>query len=255
MVCKVVKVGGAVVEDPLAREGFLKAFSAVEGEKILVHGGGRSATKLSADLGMETVMVEGRRVTDEAMRKVVTMVYGGLVNKEIVASLQSLGVNAAGFTGADLSLVKSRKRPPVEIGGEVVDFGYVGDVVSVNAVALKKLMDMGIVPVLAPLSFDPGQGLLNTNADTMAGEVAAAMAGDSEVELVFCFEKEGVLDSEGKVIPEIDGPLYEKLRSGGVVSCGMIPKLDNAFGALARGVKSVRITDTGNLNGGTLIHG
>ena len=155
MVCNVIKVGGAVVEDEGMRALFLERFSSVEGMKVLVHGGGRSATAVAGSLGIETRMIHGRRVTDEGMRKVVAMVYGGLVNKEIVASLQTSLIDAVGLTGADLKIVVSRRRPPVEIDGETVDFGYVGDVVSVNSSALRQLMEWGKVPVIAPLSFDP----------------------------------------------------------------------------------------------------
>ena len=243
------------MEDKGLRNSFLEGFAVLGGRKVLVHGGGRSATTVAAALGIPTTMIEGRRITDEGMREVVTMVYGGLVNKEIVAALQVLGIDALGLTGADLSLVVSRKRPPVEIGGKTVDFGYVGDVVSVNAEALGKLLEWGKVPVVAPLSFDPDWGLMNTNADTMASEVAAALAADNEVSLTFCFEKEGVLGADGRVIPEIDPSLYGKLKSDGTVSGGMIPKIENAFAALSRGVKAVRITDIGHLDGGTLIYG
>ena len=255
MVCNVVKVGGAVVEDEGLRSLFLRSFSFIGGLKVLVHGGGRSATTVAGALGIDTRMIHGRRVTDEGMRKVVSMVYGGLVNKEIVASLQASGVDAIGLSGADLRLVVSRKRPPVEIDGEMVDFGYVGDVVSVNSQALRQLMEWGKVPVVAPLSFDPDHGLLNTNADTMASAIAASLSEDFETVLTFCFEKEGVLDGEGKVIPLIDRDLYNELKSSGVVSGGMVPKIDNAFAALQKGVKAVRITDTGHLNGGTIIYG
>ena len=255
MVCNVIKVGGAVVEDEGMRALFLERFSSVEGMKVLVHGGGRSATAVAGSLGIETRMIHGRRVTDEGMRKVVAMVYGGLVNKEIVASLQTSLIDAVGLTGADLKIVVSRRRSPVEIDGETVDFGYVGDVVSVNSSALRQLMEWGKVPVIAPLSFDPAHGLMNTNADTMASEIAASLSEFFETTLTFCFEKEGVLDPERKVIPFIDKGLYEELKSSGTVSGGMIPKIDNAFAALRRGVKTVRITDTGHLNGGTVIYG
>ena len=184
----VVKVGGKIVEEEETLRQLLQDFAAIEGHKVLVHGGGRSATKLAAQLGIESKMVDGRRITDEAMLRVVTMVYGGLVNKNIVAGLQALNVNALGLTGADMNLMRSDKRPVKE-----VDYGFVGDVKEVNADLLATLIHQGIVPVLAPLTHDKQGHLLNTNADTIAGEAAKALAKHFEVTLMFCFEKKGVL--------------------------------------------------------------
>lgn len=257
MPINIIKVGGAVVEDAQMRGKLLKAFSSMPGDKVLVHGGGRTATAVAARLGIETRMAEGRRITDAAMLEVVTMVYGGLVNRRIVAELQSLGVNAAGIAGADFGCIKAHKRP-----AGAVDYGFVGDVDSVDAGAFSLLLESGVVPVVAPLSFDPSCGLLNTNADTIATSVALALAsaGDADVTLTFCFEKKGVLanpDDEDSVIPEITPESYARLKDSGIVSGGMIPKLDNAFGAIRGGVRRVVITDAANLGtaSGTSITG
>lgn len=242
----IIKVGGKIVEEEDTLASLLSDFANIKGYKLLVHGGGRSATKMAEKLGVPTVMVEGRRVTDDAMLKVVTMVYGGLVNKNIVARLQAIGVNALGLTGADLNTLLSVKRPVKE-----VDYGWVGDVKSVNDKALTQLITDGIVPIIAPLTHDGKGHLLNTNADTMAGETAKALAKDFDVTLMFCFEKEGVLmdaDDDNSVISLIDKVQYNELRSQGIVNGGMIPKLDNAFSTLDAGVKEVIITKASNLN-------
>ncbi len=249
----IIKVGGAVVEDSALRGSLLKNFATIPGDKVLVHGGGRTATAMASKLGIETKMAEGRRITDSAMLEVVTMVYGGLVNKSIVAELQALGVNALGLTGADMQCILAHKRPVKE-----VDYGFVGDVDSVNENAFKLLFNAGIVPVVAPLSFDPAGNLLNTNADTIATEVAKSLSAgiDGEVTLTFCFEKKGVLsdpDDDDSVIPAIDYESYMLLRSEGVVSGGMIPKLDNAFSALRSGISKVVITNASDLTHGTII--
>lgn len=227
----------------------MKDFAAIEGHKVLVHGGGRSATKLAAELGVETKMVNGRRITDADMLRIVTMVYGGLVNKNIVAKLQALGVNALGLTGADMNLIRSEKRPVKE-----VDYGYVGDVKEVNAELLAGLIKQGIVPILAPLTHDKEGHLLNTNADTIAGEAAKALAKYFEVTLMFCFEKKGVLMDENddeSVIPEIDREAFKKYVDEGIIQGGMIPKLENAFQAIDAGVKRVVITQASEINNGT----
>lgn len=247
MAVNIIKVGGAVVEDSRLRSSLLNAFASVPGDKILVHGGGRTATAMASRLGIETKMADGRRITDAAMLEVVTMVYGGLVNKRVVSELQTLGVNAVGLTGADMACVRAHKRPVKDI-----DYGFVGDVDSVNAGALRTLMDAGYVPVMAPLTYDAEYGLLNTNADTIA--TSAAVAFSSSAVLTFCFEKKGVLsdpEDEDSVIPEITPAAYESLKASGTVSGGMIPKLDNAFGALAAGVSSVVITCASELGRGT----
>ncbi len=236
----IIKVGGKIVEEPESLKQLLTDFSLIVGCKVLVHGGGRSATALAAQLGIESKMVNGRRVTDEEMLKVVTMVYGGLVNKKIVAGLQALGVNALGLTGADLNYMRSEKRPIAE-----VDYGFVGDVKQVDADILSDLISKSVVPVLAPLTHDKKGNLLNTNADTIAGEAAKALARYFEVTLMYCFEKKGVLADENdddSVIENINPATFEKLVAEGIISGGMIPKLENAFEALKSGVKQVIIT-------------
>ncbi|MCD8287730.1 MAG: acetylglutamate kinase, partial [Porphyromonadaceae bacterium] len=204
-----IKVGGKIVEEPDTLQTFLRNFSTIQGYKVLVHGGGRSATKLAAQLGIPSRMVEGRRITDADTLRVVTMVYGGLVNKNIVAGLQSLGVNALGMTGADLNILLSEKRPVKEL-----DYGFVGDVKAVQGDRLAHLIRGNVVPVLAPLTHDGHGQLLNTNADTIAGETAKALAAYFEVTLVYCFEKKGVLydeNNEESVIPQIDYPMFRRL--------------------------------------------
>lgn len=250
----VVKVGGAVVEDERQLQQLLKDFSAIKGKKVLVHGGGRKATKMAERLGIETHMVNGRRITDAEMLEVVTMVYGGLVNKQLVARLQAEGQNAIGLTGADANSILSHKRP-LKDG---VDFGFVGDVDAVDGQVLAALINNGMVPVVAPLTHD-GQGhLLNTNADTMAGEVAKALARHYDVTLMFSFEKKGVLsnpDDDDSVIPEITRTLFNQYVSEGIISGGMIPKVENALSAVEAGVSKVIITLATAIDGehGTVI--
>lgn len=260
----VIKVGGAVVEDTASLALLLDQFASLEGTKVLVHGGGRRATKIAASLGLESKMVGGRRITDSDMLSVVTMVYGGLVNKTVVAKLQALGVNAIGLTGADMDIIRSHKRPlkkvKMEDGHEeIVDFGYVGDVDKADGEALKGLLTNGIVPVIAPLTHD-GQGtILNTNADTMASTIAKALAPFYDVTLTFCFEMPGVMrnpEDESSVVRFIDTKSYSDLKEDGTVSGGMIPKLDNAFEAISKGVSRVVIThynDIAAKNGTTII--
>ncbi len=241
----IVKVGGKIVEAPDTLARLLDDFAAIPGKKLLVHGGGRSATQLASRLGVETVMVDGRRVTDDAMLEVVTMVYGGLVNKRIVAGLQAAGVNAVGLTGADMDVIRSVKRPVKE-----VDYGWVGDVSRVDGDALARLIDNNIVPVIAPLTHDGHGNILNTNADTMAGATACALARHYDVTLVFCFEKEGVLLDENDsstVVDRLDRARYASLKSKGIIVGGMIPKLDNAFTTIDAGVAEVVITKASNL--------
>lgn len=242
----VVKVGGAILEDAISLSGFLDRFVALPGLKILVHGGGRAATSLAAKLGIESKMVEGRRITDAETLDIVTMVYGGLVNKNTVAALQARNCNAAGFTGADLNLVKARKRPVAEI-----DYGFVGDITAVQSGAFANLLQLGITPVVAPLTHDGNGQFLNTNADTMASAIAIAMSTLYEVTLIFCFEKPGVLlnaDDDTSVIPQLSAGLYQSLKEQKIIHSGMIPKLDNSFAALQQGVKQVIITSAITLN-------
>ena len=237
----VVKVGGKIVEAPDTLETLLHRFSALEGLKVLVHGGGRTATEVAAKLGVETHMVDGRRITDADMLRVVTMVYGGLVNKQVVARLQACGVNALGLTGADMNLIRSHRRP--ERNG--VDFGFVGDVDCVDGERLAQLLHSGVTPVVAPLTHDGEGHLLNTNADTMAGEVAKALARQFEVTLVYCFEHAGVLadpDNEASVIPLITRRDFDALKAQGVVTGGMLPKIENCLSAVGAGVRRVVIT-------------
>lgn len=250
----IVKVGGAVVEDEAQLTQLLKDFAAIEGKKVLVHGGGRRATKVAAALGIESKMVNGRRITDADMLEVVTMVYGGLVNKNLVARLQAAGVNALGLTGADIDVIRSHKRP-IKDG---IDFGCVGDVEKANGQMLHTLINAGITPVMAPLTHD-GQGhILNTNADTIAGETAKALAPYYDVTLIYSFEKKGVLsnpDDDNSVISEITREDFERYKADGTVAGGMIPKLDNAFDAIDAGVKRVIITLATAIDGqhGTVI--
>ena len=248
-----IKVGGKVVEDSDSLHQLLSDFNRIGGYKILVHGGGRSATKLATAMGIESKMVNGRRITDEAMLRIVTMVYGGLVNKTIVAQLQALHVNALGLTGADMNIIRSVKRPVAEI-----DYGYVGDVEKVDGNSLSRLILGGIVPVIAPLTHDGKGQMLNTNADTMAGETAKALSRFFDVTLIFCFEKAGVLlheDDDASVIPEITRSDFEKYVDDKTIQGGMIPKLENAFQALDAGVKEVIITSASAIGkvGGTHI--
>lgn len=250
----IVKVGGAVVEDEAQLTQLLKDFAAIEGKKVLVHGGGRRATKVAAALGIESKMVNGRRITDADMLEVVTMVYGGLVNKNLVARLQAAGVNALGLTGADIDVIRSHKRP-IKDG---IDFGFVGDVEKANGQMLHTLINAGITPVMAPLTHD-GQGhILNTNADTIAGETAKALAPYYDVTLIYSFEKKGVLsnpDDDNSIISEITREDFERYKADGTVAGGMIPKLDNAFDAIDTGVKRVIITLATAIDGqhGTVI--
>lgn len=250
----VIKVGGAVVEDEAQLTQLLQDFSAIEGRKVLVHGGGRRATKVAAQLGIETQMVNGRRITDASMLEVVTMVYGGLVNKNVVARLQAQGIDALGLTGADIDVIRSHKRP-MKNG---VDYGFVGDVDRADGDKLHTLIEAGIVPVMAPLTHDGMGNILNTNADTIAGETAKALAKHYDVTLVFCFEKKGVLsnpDDEESVIPTITRADFDRYVADGTISGGMIPKIENAFNAIDAGVGRVVITkaDSIGLNFGTVI--
>ena len=257
----VIKVGGAVVEDPISLDILLDSFTKIDGPKILVHGGGRLATTMASLCKLETRMVNGRRVTDQEMLKVVTMVYGGLINKQIVAKLQARGVNAIGLTGADLDLVRAHRRP---ITPEGIDFGFVGDVDYADGDSLYQLIFMGATPVIAPLTHDGEGQLLNTNADTMAQTIAVAMSkpvadpnySPEDVTLTFCFELPGVLrnpSDPSTLIPVITEADFHTLVADGTIAGGMIPKLENAFRAIHAGVASVRITNINNLTGGTLV--
>lgn len=242
-----IKVGGKIVEEKETLTRLLGDFAAIPGAKVLVHGGGRSATRIAEQLGIESQMVNGRRITDAETLKVVTMVYGGLVNKNIVAGLQALNVNALGLTGADMNVIRSVIRPIKD-----VDYGYVGDVKKVDGARLQQLIDSGVVPVMAPLTHDGEGHILNTNADTIAGETAKALAEFYDVTLVYCFEKKGVLwdaDNDDSVISEITADSFRKLVADGIVQGGMLPKLENAFEAINAGVGEVIITSSNDLTG------
>ncbi|MEI7526887.1 MAG: acetylglutamate kinase [Mariniphaga sp.] len=244
----IIKVGGQIVEEETSLRVLLKDFSRIAGGKILVHGGGKSATALAEKLGIETKIVDGRRITDAETLKVATMVYAGLVNKNIVAGLQALGNNAIGLCGADLDIIRAARRP---VG--TIDYGFVGDINWVNPQALFDLIDNGAVPVVAPITHDGKGSLLNTNADNIASELARALCGKYELRLIYCFEKQGVLldqSDEKSIIPEINPELFEELKSQGIISGGMIPKIESGFNALRRGVSAVVITNAQGISGG-----
>ena len=250
----IVKVGGAVVEDEGQLRQLLTDFIAIKGAKILVHGGGRRATTIAGKLGIETKMVEGRRITDAEMLEVVTMVYGGLVNKHIVASLQAMGADAIGLTGADANVIQAHRRP-LKNG---IDYGFVGDVDKVESSKRAHFIDKNIVPVIAPLTHDGQGNMLNTNADTMASEMAKAMADHYDVTLLFAFEKPGVLanpDDDTSVISSITRDDFVRLKADGTISGGMLPKIENALQAIDAGVRRVVITSAKAIDGqqGTII--
>ncbi len=250
----IIKVGGAVVEDELQLSQLLKDFAAIDGKKVLVHGGGRRATKVAAALGIESQMVNGRRITDAPMLEVVTMVYGGLVNKQLVARLQACGINALGLTGADINVIRSHKRP-LKDG---IDFGFVGDVDQADGQMLAALIDKGITPVMAPLTHDGNGHLLNTNADTIAAETAKALAPFYDTTLIYSFEKKGVLanpDDEDSVIGRITRDDFKRYQADGTIAGGMIPKIENALQAVEAGVSRVIITLATAIDGhhGTVI--
>ena len=248
-----VKVGGKIVEEEASLNRLFADFSKINSLKLLVHGGGRMATEVAGQLGIESRMVEGRRITDAAMLKIVTMVYAGWINKTVVARLQALGIDAIGLTGADMNIVRSVKRPV-----EQMDYGFVGDVKEVRLDMLHMLLMQKIVPVVAPITHDMNGQLLNTNADTIASELAKALANRFDVTLIYCFEKDGVLrnpDDEESVIPLMDRTLFNTYKENGIIQGGMIPKLENAFKAVDAGVKEVIITKATSLgkNSGTRI--
>lgn len=237
---RVVKIGGNIVDNPEKLDRFLTDFASLDGEKILVHGGGKVATTISKALGIETQMIEGRRVTDEQTLRVVTMVYAGLINKMIVSKLQARGCNALGLSGADGLFICSKKRAALPI-----DYGFVGDPEGVNTDLAGLLLERGYTIVAAPITDDGKGALLNTNADTVAQTIATAMAGSGRaVELIYCFEKRGVLldvDDDSTVVPEINRQIFSELKTAGVVADGMLPKLENAFKAIDKGVSKVVI--------------
>ena len=241
----IIKIGGNIIDNELALDNFLEIFVQIPSPKILIHGGGKIATKYAVKLDVETKMVDGRRITDKPMLDVVTMVYGGLVNKQIVAKLQALGCNAIGLTGADGAAVLAKKRPVKEI-----DYGFVGDIEKVNDKLIANFLNFGLTPIFAPLTFDKEGNMLNTNADTQASSIAVAMANEFEVNLIYCFEKKGVLsnpEDDDSVIAELNPALYQAYKASGAINAGMIPKLDNAFSAISKGVKQVTICHANEL--------
>lgn len=249
----ILKIGGKVIDEEVKLREALEAFLAQEGHKILIHGGGKKATEVSQRLGIPAQMVNGRRITDTAALEVVTMVYAGLSNKIIVSMLQSMNCNAIGMSGADANAILAHKRVV-----EDIDYGFAGDIDAVNVSAVQTLLEGNLTPVFCAITHDGKGQLLNTNADTIATQLAIAMSEKYKVSLNFCFEKPGVLmdpNDDRSVIPQINVDSYQKYKSEGVISDGMIPKLDNAFDALARGVSEVRIADVaGILEGkGTLL--
>lgn len=236
---RIVKIGGKLIDDALKLEGFLGRFAQLEGPKILVHGGGRMATRLAKQMGLKPQMIEGRRVTSSEDLEIVTMVYAGLINKKIVAGLQAKNQNALGMTGADANSIVSVKRPPSPI-----DFGWVGDVVKVNLEGVQALLEKEICPIFCAITHDRQGQLLNTNADTIAAELAIACAKYYETSLMYCFEKKGVLsdvNNPNSVLGFINKQRYAELKVNKVVHEGMIPKLDNCFHALRQGVREVRV--------------
>jgi len=244
----IIKVGGKVVEESESLSALLDQLKKISGNKLLVHGGGSTATVIAEKLGLETHMVEGRRITDAGMLEVVTMVYGGLLNKKIVAGLQARGMNAVGLTGADFNLIEAHKRPVSDI-----DYGFVGDVDDVNVSELRLLINENVVPVIAPLTHDGKGQMLNTNADTIAAELATELANHYKVYLFYCFEKKGVLtnpEDESSVVYDLDRELFNKYTREGIISEGMIPKLENGFRAKHKGVKEVLITNPENISTG-----
>lgn len=244
----VMKIGGNVIDNSAARKAFLTEFAAVEGPRILVHGGGKLATRLAERLELEVKMVDGRRITDKGTLDVVTMVYAGLVNKQIVASLQALGCNAIGLSGADGNIVTARRRAP-----EPIDYGFVGDIERVDTDLLGRLLEGGLVPVFSAIMHDGHGSLLNCNADSVASAVALGAARLAPVDLVYCFEKAGVLrdpEDESSVIREITAESFATLQADGTISKGMIPKVENALKAVSQGVRSVTIRSSAHLADG-----
>lgn len=242
----IIKVGGNIIDDDAKLNAFLSSFARINGKKILVHGGGKLATKLAADLSIPQQMVDGRRITDADTLRVVTMVYAGLINKQIVARLNAQECRSIGICGADANCIRSHKRKHPSI-----DFGFVGDVDNVDAAALHSFLDNGLTVVMAPITQDENGQLLNTNADTIAQEIAKGLAKTASVDLIYSFEKKGVLsnvEDENSVIPAMNLRLYEQLKAEKAIFAGMIPKLDNAFEAISSGVSRVIIGDATSLN-------
>lgn len=242
----IIKIGGNIIDDAAKLSSFLDKFSSIPGHKILVHGGGKLATRVAEAMGIPQQMIDGRRITDAETLKVVTMVYAGFINKNIVASLQSKGCNAFGMTGADGNMIFAHKRVHPEI-----DYGFAGDVDAINTTLINALLQQNISLVCAPVTHDGNGNLLNTNADTIAQELAKALGSFYDVSLIYCFEKNGVLADaadDNSVIPVIDPGSFQQMKNDGIISEGMIPKLQNAFAAIDAGVGSVSIGHAANLN-------
>jgi acetylglutamate kinase len=241
----IIKIGGNIIEDETSLHDFLKLFSNLEGKKILVHGGGKRATAMASKLGIESKMVHGRRITDAETLEVITMVYAGLVNKNIVAKLQALNTNAIGLTGADINSIKSDKRPVKE-----VDFGFVGDVKDVASNSINKLLQADFTPVFCAITHDGKGQLLNTNADTITSQVAIGMSKLYETSIYYCFELNGVLQDfsdKNSVIKNINSKKYQELLNDGIIADGMLPKLENCFDAIKNGVHQVKMGNTSML--------
>jgi acetylglutamate kinase len=243
----IVKIGGNVIDSQESLQSFLKDFASISQRKILIHGGGKVATRIGEQLGIESKYTNGRRITDDATIDLVTMVYGGLVNKKIVAQLQALSTNAIGLTGADANCIPATKRPVKEI-----DYGWAGDVEAANVEinTLIRLLENGLVPVFAPLTHDGHGHILNTNADTIASSLAVGLSGFYDIRLIYCFEKKGILedvDDEGSVIRLINKQTYRDLLSRQKLFAGILPKIDNAFAAIDAGVKEVLVGDAKDL--------
>ncbi|MFN3405740.1 MAG: acetylglutamate kinase [Cytophagaceae bacterium] len=242
----VIKIGGNVIDDDNSLQKFLHNLSLIKENIILVHGGGKVATEISKGLGIEAQMVDGRRITDAETLKIVTMVYGGLINKKIVSQLQANGKNAIGLTGADANIIQSSKRP-LKNG---IDYGFVGDVEKINPQPIVHFLSMGLTPVIAPLTHDLKGNILNTNADTVASTLAVGLAENFAVNLIYCFELKGVLqdiNDKNSVITEINTERYQQLKQDGIIAKGMIPKMDNSFDAIKAGVSSVTICHADDL--------
>ncbi len=238
----VIKIGGNIIDDEEKLNAFLQSLASVKSYKILVHGGGKLATKLADTLGIRQQLIDGRRITDAETLKIVTMVYAGDINKNIVAHLQSRGCDAIGLSGADANIIRAHKRPPSGAGG--TDYGFVGDIDEVNTRRLMQFINSGLTPIIAPITMNAEGQLLNTNADTIAQEIAKSMSGYYDVQLVYSFEKSGVLldaNDNTTVIPSINPSYYATLKEEKKIYAGMIPKIDNAFAALNSGVKNVII--------------
>ena len=248
----IVKIGGNVLDDAQALQNFLQDFSMLEGLKIMVHGGGKAATKTAENLGLKPLFSNGRRITDKAMLEVAVMTYAGLINQSVTAALQAMQCNAIGCSGAGGNLITAVKRKV-----ETIDFGFVGDISTVNATAIEQLLHIGLVPVFSAITHDGHGQLLNTNADTIAAELAVALSGNFKVRLVYCFEKNGVLqnaDDNNSYISELDYTTYEKLKNNGQIHSGMLPKLDNCFHALQQGVAAISIGNPEVLKSGNTVY-